>query len=249
MKRKFSTFKTLTVALLIVGTTAIPASARSFSCSSIDVRSAMNAIMQKKSAQSCASSRQRPFESNCNYFFWSGNECDSNTKPSCVTDCDTVPPVIPEVPDKPEAPVTPELPTTPEAPGENEAPEHTASLSALEQQVVTLVNQERAKQGLPALSVRTDLSDGARLKSKDMRDSRYFDHNSPTYGTPFEMMRSLGITYSSAAENIAMGYSTAQSVMNGWMNSPGHRANILSGKYTHIGVGYVDGYWTQWFAS
>lgn len=82
-----------------------------------------------------------------------------------------------------------------------------------------------------------------------MKDNNYFSHTSPTYGTPFEMMRSLGISYSSAAENIAMGQSTPQAVVDAWMNSEGHRANILNANFTQIGVGYVanGNYWTQWF--
>lgn len=82
-----------------------------------------------------------------------------------------------------------------------------------------------------------------------MRDNRYFSHDSPTYGTPFQMMKSFGISYRSAGENIAYGYSTPQSVVDGWMNSAGHRANILNSSYSRIGVGYVasGNYWTQWF--
>ena len=110
-----------------------------------------------------------------------------------------------------------------------------------------LVNRERAAYGLSPLTLSARLSSGARLKSQDMRDNGYFDHTSPTYGTPFEMMAQLGITYATAGENIAMGYSTAEAVVEAWMNSVGHRANILSENYTQIGVGYVDGYWTQWF--
>lgn len=163
-------------------------------------------------------------------------------------------PEVPETPDEtPEIPEeTPDVPNTPDVP--EEVPESpsipdtdTGSVSALERRVVELVNEERAAYGLSPLTLSVTLSDGARLKSQDMRDNRYFDHNSPTYGTPFEMMQSLGISYAAAAENIAMGYSTAEAVVTGWMNSAGHRANILSDKYTHIGVGHVDGYWTQWF--
>ena len=84
-----------------------------------------------------------------------------------------------------------------------------------------------------------------------MKDNNYFSHTSPTYGTPFQMMKSFGITYKTAGENIARGYNTPESVVNGWMNSSGHRANILNSTYTRIGVGYVkDGnYWTQMFVS
>ena len=120
---------------------------------------------------------------------------------------------------------------------------------AYEQEVVRLVNAERASYGLPALSIRADLCQYARVKSQDMHDSGYFSHTSPNYGSPFDMMQSFGITYSHAGENIAMGYSTPEAVVSAWMNSEGHRANILSASYTELGVGYVadGGYWTQWF--
>ena len=128
-------------------------------------------------------------------------------------------------------------------------PETDLSVRAYEQEVIRLVNIERAKYGLAALTEDWELSRVARYKSQDMHDRRYFDHNSPTYGTPFQMMKAFGLTYRSAGENIAMGYRTPQAVVTGWMNSSGHRANILNSSYTKIGVGYVaDGnYWTQQF--
>ncbi|GER71707.1 hypothetical protein BpJC7_30100 [Weizmannia acidilactici] len=133
--------------------------------------------------------------------------------------------------------------------GSTQAPQASYTLNAYEKQVVDLVNQERAKNGLPALQVDTALSKMARVKSNDMMTNKYFDHTSPTYGTPFEMMKQFGITYKYAGENIAMGQQTPQDVMNAWMNSEGHRANILNKNYTHIGVGYVENghYWTQEF--
>ena len=123
------------------------------------------------------------------------------------------------------------------------------SVRAYEQEVIRLTNVERAKYGLKPLTEDWELSRVARYKSQDMHDRRYFDHNSPTYGTPFQMMRAFGLSYRSAGENIAMGYRTPQAVVTGWMNSSGHRANILNSSYTKIGVGYVaDGnYWTQQF--
>ena len=123
------------------------------------------------------------------------------------------------------------------------------SVRAYEQEVIRLTNVERAKYGLKPLTEDWELSRVARYKSQDMHDRRYFDHNSPTYGTPFQMMKAFGLSYRSAGENIAMGYRTPQSVVTGWMNSSGHRANILNSSYTKIGVGYVaDGsYWTQQF--
>lgn len=133
--------------------------------------------------------------------------------------------------------------TTPEP---DPAPDN-SGISDLEQQVVDLVNQERAAYGLAPLTLSTELCNGARLKSQDMLNNGYFSHYSPTYGSPFEMMDSLGIETWGAAENIARGQKTAEEVMNSWMNSPGHRANILSEEYVKIGVGYADGYWTQWF--
>jgi uncharacterized YkwD family protein/spore coat assembly protein SafA len=123
-----------------------------------------------------------------------------------------------------------------------------------EEQVAKLVNQERAKYGLKPLKLNWELSRVARYKSQDMIDKRYFSHTSPTYGSPFDMIRNFGISYRSAGENIAAGQKTPQEVMNAWMNSEGHRKNILSSQYTEIGVGYAKGgqyghYWTQMFIS
>ena len=123
----------------------------------------------------------------------------------------------------------------------------TSSVSAYEKKVVELTNAERAKQGLAPLTLNTELSKVARTKSQDMKNKNYFDHNSPTYGSPFDMMKSFGISYTSAGENIAMGQKTPEQVVQAWMDSPGHRANIMNSSFTHIGVGYVasGNYWTQ----
>ena len=111
------------------------------------------------------------------------------------------------------------------------------------------MNVERAKYGLAALTEDASLTRTARMKSQDMHDNRYFDHNSPTYGSPFDLMKAQGIRYRTAGENIAMGYATPEAVVSAWMNSSGHRANILNASYTKIGVGYVanGNYWTQHF--
>ena len=126
-----------------------------------------------------------------------------------------------------------------------------SSVLSYEEEVVRLVNVERAKNGLSPLTEDWELSRVARYKSQDMRDRNYFSHTSPTYGSPFQMMKSFGISYKSAGENIARGYKTPSAVVSGWMNSSGHRANILNPSFTHIGVGFVaDGhYWTQMFIS
>ncbi|OME85009.1 SCP-like extracellular [Paenibacillus sp. FSL A5-0031] len=122
-----------------------------------------------------------------------------------------------------------------------------SNLSAYQSQVVDLVNKERAKAGLSALKSDTLLTKVASEKARDMDVNNYFSHTSPTYGSPFDMMRSFGVTYSYAGENIASGQKTPQDVMTAWMNSPGHKANILSGNFTKIGVGYVNGEWVQMF--
>ncbi|MGR3777391.1 serine protease [Bacillus cereus] len=134
-------------------------------------------------------------------------------------------------------------------PAEQKPAEEAKSLSEFEQRVVELTNAERTKQGLPALKIDTELSKVARIKSEDMQKNNYFDHNSPTYGSPFDMMKKFGISYKSAGENIAQGQRTPEEVVQAWMNSAGHRANILNSGFTHIGVGYVESgnYWTQQF--
>lgn len=119
--------------------------------------------------------------------------------------------------------------------------------SAFEQQVLDLVNQERSKTGLSSLSRNEELSNMAMVKAQDMYNNNYFDHNSPTHGSPFDMMKEFGITYNSAGENIAKGQTTPTQVMNDWMNSPGHKANILNNSYTHIGIAYYNNTWVQEF--
>jgi len=125
-------------------------------------------------------------------------------------------------------------------------------VKALEQKVIDLVNQQRAYNGLPALKANWEVCRVARYKSQDMIDKRYFAHQSPTYGSPFNMMENFGIRFSAAGENIAYGQRTPQEVMNSWMNSPGHRSNILNRTYNQIGVGVAKSsngtfYWTQMF--
>lgn len=118
-----------------------------------------------------------------------------------------------------------------------------------EGEVIRLCNEIRKQNGLSTLSENWELSRVARYKSRDMHDKGYFSHTSPTYGSPFEMMKNFGISYRTAGENIAKGYRTPQAVVDGWMNSAGHRANILNASFKQIGVGYdADGnYWTQMF--
>ena len=127
-----------------------------------------------------------------------------------------------------------------------------SSVKALEAEVIRLVNIERSKKGLQALKADWEISRVARYKSQDMINKKYFSHTSPRYGSPFKMLETFGIRFSSAGENIAYGQQTPAAVMKSWMNSSGHRANILSPSYTHIGVGLAKSssgvcYWTQMF--
>ena len=129
-----------------------------------------------------------------------------------------------------------------------------------EAQVVVLTNQERAKAGCPALTVSSQLTEAAEGHSADMAINDYFSHYSLDGRTPWDRIKETGYTYSMAAENIAAGYTTPAAVVQGWMNSDGHRANILNCGLTEIGVGYVylandtgsvnyRHYWTQVFAT
>ncbi len=125
----------------------------------------------------------------------------------------------------------------------------TPAVSDIERQVVTLVNQARRERGLGELTLNEEVSGVARTKATDMANNNYFSHTSPTYGSPFDMLRQFGISYRTAGENIAKGQTSAQQVFDSWMNSEGHRANILNSSFTQIGVGYnANGnYWVQLF--
>lgn len=123
------------------------------------------------------------------------------------------------------------------------------SQSTFASQVVNLVNQERSKAGLRPLTSNSALTAMALDKAKDMYNNGYFDHTSPTYGSPFDMMSKYGIRFSYAGENIAKGQQTPEAVMKAWMNSTGHRQNILSPNFTQIGVAFYNGEWVQEFIS
>lgn len=135
-------------------------------------------------------------------------------------------------------------------PGESlNIPQLDQGVLSFESEVVRLVNAIRRESGLGELSLNWELSRVARYKSQDMADNFYFSHTSPIYGSPFQMIQAFGLTYRTAGENIAYGYPTPQAVVNSWMNSEGHRKNILNPSFTQIGVGYVSqgNHWTQMF--
>ncbi|HEX9059379.1 MAG TPA: CAP domain-containing protein [Clostridia bacterium] len=115
-------------------------------------------------------------------------------------------------------------------------PLSTFSVSEEEQQLLDLINAERQKAGIAPLSFDAALMNTARLKAKDMSENDYFSHTSPTYGSPFDMMKNAGITYRYAGENLA-GYQTTEAAVNGWMNSEGHKENILNPNFNYTGLG------------
>lgn len=137
-------------------------------------------------------------------------------------------------------PVQPPTPVEPPAPAEPPATGDVQSLTAAEARMVELVNAERSKAGAPPLAVDLTLTRLARQKSADMIKLNYFDHQSPTYGSPFDMMKAAGVTYRTAGENLA-GAPTVDRAHTSLMNSPGHRRNILNPAFTHIGIGIVEG--------
>ena len=115
-----------------------------------------------------------------------------------------------------------------------------SNLTADELETFNLINEQRAKNGLSALKIDMEVQRVARIKAQDMVNNNYFSHTSPTYGSPFDMLKSFGISYKSAGENIA-GNSSNSAAVTAWMNSSGHRANILNSSYNYTGVGVVTG--------
>lgn len=183
------------------------------------------------------------------YYKWSNNhkwniqlpQASTPTKETPTTNDNTQTTPNNNQPSQNEKPATTPSTTTPST--------TTSDVNAFEQEVVKLTNAERTKAGLSPLQTDAKLMAAAREKSQDMQSKNYFSHTSPTFGSPFDRMKALGITYKAAGENIAQGQRSPQEVVQAWMDSPGHRANILNGNFTHIGVGYVKSgnYWTQQF--
>ncbi|WP_209121825.1 CAP domain-containing protein [Alkalihalobacillus sp. BA299] len=150
---------------------------------------------------------------------------------------------VAEQPEQPEQPViktpTTQQPNQPEQ-SSQEIEQVQTGITAEEQKMVDLVNEERAKVGLPALKVSVELTKVARIKAQDMIDHNYFSHQSPTYGSPFDMLQNFGVSYRIAGENLA-GNQTVEGAHQALMNSNGHRANILNQQYSEVGIGIIDG--------
>lgn len=142
----------------------------------------------------------------------------------------------------------------PETPAPVPAPEPMPSdnFSAMQAEMLGYINAARVQYNLAPLTLDSALCNGAYLKSKDMAENNYFSHTSPTYGSPFAMMKSLGISYRTAGENIAKNTSV-KGAHDAFMNSAGHRQNILGSSYSKVGLGfYQEGrylYVTQWFTN
>lgn len=169
-------------------------------------------------------------------------------------------PVTPKTPTTPPAPApapTPKAPVEKEpAPPKTEQPKNTPTglpaipknysvefLTSVENQVLQLCNAERQKAGLGALTMDETMRNAARYKAEEMLQYGYFDHNSPYVGSPFDLLTKFGVKYGAAAENIqtSTGYNkasvTAKYLVDNWMNSPGHRANIMNGSFKRMGIG------------
>ncbi|MGL6108368.1 CAP domain-containing protein [Romboutsia sp.] len=188
------------------------------------------------------------------------NNSDSTSKPDTNPEkpednnsgSTSKPDTDPEKPEDNNSGSTSKPDTDPEKPEDNNSDSTTGNFSDYQKQVLDLVNVERAKVGLNALVLDSSVSDVATLKSKDMIDNNYFSHTSPTYGSPFDMLKKFGISYKSAGENIAYGQNSPKEVVTAWMNSQGHRENILNANFTNLGVGIAKNskgtiYWTQMF--
>ena len=112
-------------------------------------------------------------------------------------------------------------------------------LTADEKETLNLINEQRIANGLTALLVDDEVQNVARVKAQDMVNGEYFSHTSPTYGSPFDMLKNFGISYKTAGENIA-GNSSNSGAVNAWMNSSGHKANILNNSYNYSGLAVVN---------
>ena len=115
----------------------------------------------------------------------------------------------------------------------------TSSMNLDEKEVFDLINKQRTNNGLPALKNDSEVQRIARIKAQDMVDNNYFSHNSPTYGSPFDMLKSFKVSYKTAGENIAANSSNSSAV-TAWMNSSGHKANILNSSFNYTGIGVVS---------
>lgn len=239
MNKKFRNILSLGAITMLTASSMLPVNALSKTC--------YNKVMTIKSVYIYVNSVKfkLPLTPNCPNLPSKPNNTPSNPNTTPEQKPDSTPNNPSTTPEqKPDsAPSNPS--TTPEQ-------KPSTDFSSYQQQVLDLVNAERAKRGISALTLDSSLSSVATKKSQDMIDKNYFDHTSPTYGSPFDMMKQFGISYRTAGENIAKGQKTPQEVVAAWMNSEGHRKNILNPNFTNLGVGIAKDsnkttYWTQMF--
>lgn len=185
---------------------------------------------------------------NCNQATCKNSDCKSA---SCKQSTSSKPTTsTPSTPSKPttSTPAAPSKPTS-SAPSTGTTSSPTQTNGTMANQVLQLVNAERAKNGLGALTMNANASKAAQVRATEIVTS--FSHTRPSGQDPFTALKQFGVSYSTAGENIAYGYPDAKSVMTAWMNSPGHRANILNGSFKQVGVGVYQAngtyYWTQEF--
>ena len=120
--------------------------------------------------------------------------------------------------------------------GNSSGTQTSSNMNSDEKEVFNLINQQRTNNGLSALKEDNEVQRVARIKAEDMVTNNYFSHTSPTYGSPFDMLKSFKISYKTAGENIAANSSNSGAV-NAWMNSSGHKANILNSSFNYTGIG------------
>lgn len=123
--------------------------------------------------------------------------------------------------------------------GNTSSSTETSNMNSDEKEVFDLINKQRTNNGLATLKNDSEVQRVARIKAQDMVDNNYFSHTSPTYGSPFDMLKSFKISYKTAGENIA-GNSSNSSAVTAWMNSSGHKANILNSNFNYTGIGVVS---------
>ena len=222
-------------------------------------RSDMNALFKKYIIMGQGSYNElcdilKPTEMTTNMCIESTTEATTQSRPEVTTEATTQsrPEATTEATtqSRPEATTEATTQSRPEATTEVTTSASSSTDESTAKSLLNLVNNARTKEGLSPLTLNNSLSAVAQKKAEDMKNNNYFSHTSPTYGTPFDMIKSAGISYNTAGENIAKGQKSAEAVFNAWMNSHGHRANILNSRFTQMGIGVTNGsskYWSQMF--
>ncbi len=266
MKKKIITV--LTVTTMMLSSTNAFAATKSYARSrytNISLNSLCNNYLSESTKNGCAQNSLSDlfkcyYNGNCGYIFTNGcqsnnNSCENNGDCGDSTDCTDGSCENDDI----QKPDTVEKPDNSQNQGTDEKTDDTqtdnsqtdTSESAYAAEVVRLVNAERAKEGLSALKVDSAVQAAAQVRAKETVTS--FSHTRPNGSSCFTALQEAGVSYTGAGENIAYGQKTPAEVVNAWMNSPGHRANIMNGSFTTIGVGcYKSGntyYWSQFFIS